>query len=165
MFSYYICNHEVHMEIEMYGRWRGFFTRHVLRGMNGFWTRYLCVPIFHANQKSSCPIIPLLATPWCIYCGIGGTHRTLNTSVKYYPKCTNCHDQLNVPRRKMFKMTLTIKRKRNRMYFRTLFLCTFVSSLVTYDCCLHVLRYKRLSNVLEYVSFVLRVFHFIEVKK
>ena len=36
----------------------------------------------------------------CIYCGIGGTHRTLNTFVKYYPKCTNCHDQLNVPRRK-----------------------------------------------------------------
>ena len=35
----------------------------------------------------------------CIYCGIGGMHRTLNTSVKY-PKCTNCHDKLNVPRRK-----------------------------------------------------------------
>ena len=34
----------------------------------------------------------------CIYCGIGGTYRTLNTSVKYYPKCTNCHDQPNVAR-------------------------------------------------------------------
>ena len=36
----------------------------------------------------------------CIYCGIGGTHRTLDTSVEYYLNCTNCHDQPNVARRK-----------------------------------------------------------------
>lgn len=36
----------------------------------------------------------------CIYCGIGGTHRTLNSSVEFYPKCNGCSKQFDVLRRK-----------------------------------------------------------------
>ena len=36
----------------------------------------------------------------CIYCGIAGTHRTLNSSVEWYPKCNNCKEKPDVPRRK-----------------------------------------------------------------
>ena len=36
----------------------------------------------------------------CIYCGIGGTHRTLNSSVELYPKCNGCTEQPDVLRRK-----------------------------------------------------------------
>ena len=36
----------------------------------------------------------------CIHCEVGGTHRTPNNSVEFYPKCNGCREQPDVSRRK-----------------------------------------------------------------
>ena len=53
------------------------------------------------SSKIELPYFSVEAYPiLCIYCGIGGTKRTLNKSVEHYPQCQSCSDKPNVLRRK-----------------------------------------------------------------
>ena len=53
------------------------------------------------SSKIELPYFSVEAYPIsCIYCGIGGTKRTLNKSVEHYPQCQSCSDKPNVLRRK-----------------------------------------------------------------
>ena len=36
----------------------------------------------------------------CVYCGVTGTKRTLNTTAEHYPKCHSCGEKPDVVRRK-----------------------------------------------------------------
>ena len=51
----------------------------------------------------------------CIYCGVGGTSRTLSNSVEHYPKCINCNDKPDVvrhKRKKVIESDLSVKKKK-----------------------------------------------------
>ena len=53
------------------------------------------------SSKIELPYFSVEAYPiLCIYCGIGGTKRTLNKVVEHYPQCQSCSDKPNVLRRK-----------------------------------------------------------------
>ena len=53
------------------------------------------------SSKIELPYFSVEAYPiLCIYCGIGGTKRTLNKSVEHYPQCQSCSDKPNVLHRK-----------------------------------------------------------------
>ena len=41
----------------------------------------------------------------CIHCGVQGTGRTLESSAKFYPKCIECNDKPDIPRRKRKSVT------------------------------------------------------------
>ena len=43
----------------------------------------------------------------CIYCGMTGTNRTLNSSVEYYPKCNDCSGQPDVAKRKSNNLVMS----------------------------------------------------------
>ena len=52
----------------------------------------------------------------CVYCGVTGTKRTLNTSAENYPKCNNCSEKPDVVRRKRkfyYRKTLVPKKEVN----------------------------------------------------
>lgn len=51
----------------------------------------------------------------CVYCGVTGTKRTLNTTAEHYPKCQSCGERPDVVRRKrkaLVQTDLGVKKKK-----------------------------------------------------